>query len=756
MGMLDRLRHRRAVIRPQWTDPGWRAVPPITPVLRRPDPRIGPGLPFHHNLASWQDITFGTPLGHSVGPSAPVGTMHGIIRYRAPAAALTPDGHPLPLLRSAGTAPPGEPIVAGTPAGPTTPPTRPGPPRRAAPAPEAPAIPARPGAATAVRPRAVGRPLIVARRVATLPVRTLPSVPSTMEHARPPVRSAAMPAPRPEPPTPDAAPAPASTASHGIRPLIAERPVPPSAGPDRPTPVQRLPQASPRNRPPGIGEPLVSIPATAVLPSGAPASTAQPPGAIPVAVPRFALPPPAAPPPAGTPPAPAPPPAGPPFAAPPPAVLPSAPRSGTPPVPVPPSAVLPLAAPPAGAPDSGSPPAGGSSTVPPIRPQRATGLPSGAPPVDSRSVSEAPPDRLSPDRSSPARPVTVSRSPSGAPPAERPAAGPAGPSPAEPDSPSVPGAPPAGSPPVGPRSRVRPAVPPAETRSILGSPPAGLPVVMPATAPSAEPAATTGVPSAGAPAGRPSLVPAEIPSAGPPRTGLPPAIPADAPSAMPDAKPRPASGPTASATADLFVAQRFGGESRPKPLAAAGTGRRPAEPAYRTRPLLASRQLIAPGAESTATGQRVTRAVWRPAAASTRPAVRPVEAPLARPDGAGTAEIIAMAPKPVALQRTSVQPAQAPMPVAAGRRPPQTVTAPAVPAGLLPPAVLSQPKAATTVIARTPATTPPATQESRVDSVAGVELDALARRLLEPVSRLLRADLRQGRERAGRGHDRRR
>jgi hypothetical protein len=34
--------------------------------------------------------------------------------------------------------------------------------------------------------------------------------------------------------------------------------------------------------------------------------------------------------------------------------------------------------------------------------------------------------------------------------------------------------------------------------------------------------------------------------------------------------------------------------------------------------------------------------------------------------------------------------------------------------------------------------------------------DELARRLFEPVSRLLRADLRHGRERAGRGHDRRR
>ncbi|MDO0928892.1 hypothetical protein QQY24_27055 [Streptomyces sp. TG1A-8] len=38
----------------------------------------------------------------------------------------------------------------------------------------------------------------------------------------------------------------------------------------------------------------------------------------------------------------------------------------------------------------------------------------------------------------------------------------------------------------------------------------------------------------------------------------------------------------------------------------------------------------------------------------------------------------------------------------------------------------------------------------------GIDLDDLARRLLDPVSRLLRADLRRGRERAGRPHDGRR
>jgi syndecan 1 len=37
-----------------------------------------------------------------------------------------------------------------------------------------------------------------------------------------------------------------------------------------------------------------------------------------------------------------------------------------------------------------------------------------------------------------------------------------------------------------------------------------------------------------------------------------------------------------------------------------------------------------------------------------------------------------------------------------------------------------------------------------------VDLDELARRLLDPLARLLRADLRRGRERAGRPYDGRR
>ncbi|MFD2416383.1 hypothetical protein [Amycolatopsis pigmentata] len=46
--------------------------------------------------------------------------------------------------------------------------------------------------------------------------------------------------------------------------------------------------------------------------------------------------------------------------------------------------------------------------------------------------------------------------------------------------------------------------------------------------------------------------------------------------------------------------------------------------------------------------------------------------------------------------------------------------------------------------------------EANPKGPGGLELDELARRLIEPVGRLLRAELRQGRERAGRLHDRRR
>ncbi|MFD3790734.1 hypothetical protein [Streptomyces cyaneofuscatus] len=45
---------------------------------------------------------------------------------------------------------------------------------------------------------------------------------------------------------------------------------------------------------------------------------------------------------------------------------------------------------------------------------------------------------------------------------------------------------------------------------------------------------------------------------------------------------------------------------------------------------------------------------------------------------------------------------------------------------------------------------------STASRISGAEIEELARRLLDPVSRLIRADMRRGRERAGRLHDGRR
>ncbi|MFF3734256.1 hypothetical protein ACFYXM_29120 [Streptomyces sp. NPDC002476] len=53
-------------------------------------------------------------------------------------------------------------------------------------------------------------------------------------------------------------------------------------------------------------------------------------------------------------------------------------------------------------------------------------------------------------------------------------------------------------------------------------------------------------------------------------------------------------------------------------------------------------------------------------------------------------------------------------------------------------------------------TDPPEAAAPAAQRVTGAEIEELARRLLDPVSRLIRADLRRGRERAGRLYDGRR
>src|SRR5215468_12272184 len=87
-------------------DGGWRAVRPMEGVLPRPDLAVSDGMRFRAGLASWQDHTLGTGLGHSISSSAPAGVMHGLAR---------PAGHsggaPLPVVlrASAPGAPPATP-----------------------------------------------------------------------------------------------------------------------------------------------------------------------------------------------------------------------------------------------------------------------------------------------------------------------------------------------------------------------------------------------------------------------------------------------------------------------------------------------------------------------------------------------------------------------------------------------------------------------------------------------------------------------
>jgi syndecan 1 len=52
--------------------------------------------------------------------------------------------------------------------------------------------------------------------------------------------------------------------------------------------------------------------------------------------------------------------------------------------------------------------------------------------------------------------------------------------------------------------------------------------------------------------------------------------------------------------------------------------------------------------------------------------------------------------------------------------------------------------------------TEPQPEPENVPEQPPLDLDAMARRLIEPVARLLRTELRRGRERAGRPHDGRR
>ncbi|MER5481497.1 hypothetical protein ABT026_31660 [Streptomyces sp. NPDC002734] len=93
---------------------------------------------------------------------------------------------------------------------------------------------------------------------------------------------------------------------------------------------------------------------------------------------------------------------------------------------------------------------------------------------------------------------------------------------------------------------------------------------------------------------------------------------------------------------------------------------------------------------------------------------------------------------------------------ATGNRPSQGASAKAGPAGGRP---RSASAPATPHTTRSASASAPAGSRARGADPAqdpGLDLDDLARRLLDPVARLLRAELRRGRERTGRPHDGRR
>ncbi len=69
---------RAAVPRPPW-DGGWRALPPQATIVRRMAAGVSDGLRFRAGLASWQNPSFASEPGHAVLPSAPTGFVHGVL-----------------------------------------------------------------------------------------------------------------------------------------------------------------------------------------------------------------------------------------------------------------------------------------------------------------------------------------------------------------------------------------------------------------------------------------------------------------------------------------------------------------------------------------------------------------------------------------------------------------------------------------------------------------------------------------------------
>ncbi|MEU6946206.1 hypothetical protein ABZ957_13380 [Streptomyces sp. NPDC046316] len=108
--------------RPGW-DGGWREVAPPSVTIARSPLGVSDGLRFRSGLASWQNPTLTSGLGHGLVPSAPAGLIHGVARPTgAPRATTVEGGGPL-LLRA--VRPDAEPdpdagADAGSDAGPAT------------------------------------------------------------------------------------------------------------------------------------------------------------------------------------------------------------------------------------------------------------------------------------------------------------------------------------------------------------------------------------------------------------------------------------------------------------------------------------------------------------------------------------------------------------------------------------------------------------------------------------------------------------
>ncbi|MFF8991539.1 hypothetical protein ACF09H_16660 [Streptomyces sp. NPDC014983] len=79
-------------------DGGWRQVPPAALTVARAPLGVSDGIAFRSGLASWQNPAFDTGLGHGLLPSAPAGLVHGVTRPAVQRAGYE-GGGPL-LLRS--------------------------------------------------------------------------------------------------------------------------------------------------------------------------------------------------------------------------------------------------------------------------------------------------------------------------------------------------------------------------------------------------------------------------------------------------------------------------------------------------------------------------------------------------------------------------------------------------------------------------------------------------------------------------------